>query len=124
ETKFALVGYSQGADVVGDTAALIANGRSTQVGPEKIVGVALFSDPSRSGNSTNQNLGGSEDLYASAPQGDIQRNKEILVTDKEVKGTGMAGQREMPFTGLEEKVISVCNPGDAARATPARDTPM
>src|SRR5699024_7358494 len=34
ETKFALVGYSQGADVVGDTAALIANGRSTQVGPE------------------------------------------------------------------------------------------
>jgi Cutinase len=45
-TRFALAGYSQGADGVGDVAADIGNGRGP-VGPEKIVAVGTFADPRR-----------------------------------------------------------------------------
>ena len=45
-----LAGYSQGADIAGDAATAIGNKR-TAVNPNRIVAVALFSDPQRADNS-------------------------------------------------------------------------
>lgn len=47
DSRFALIGYSQGADAAGDLAAAIGHNRGP-VGPERLAGVGLLSDPQRS----------------------------------------------------------------------------
>jgi hypothetical protein len=47
ETKFGIIGYSQGADAAGDLAAEIGTGRGV-VPPSRVAAVGLLSDPSRS----------------------------------------------------------------------------
>lgn len=86
DTRFLLTGYSQGAHVAGDVAALIG-AQQSPVRPEKILGVALLADP------------------AQAPQGEAT----LGVTGPAV---GFAGARPGGFGALGDRVISVCAPDD------------
>lgn len=92
-TKFALTGYSQGAAVAGDVATQIGNGEGP-VDADKVVAVALISDPNR--NPDTEKLVG-------AP----------------VEGAGLAGPRAKDFGKVGDRVVTFCAPGDLICATPA-----
>lgn len=98
-TRFIMVGYSQGAQVVGDTAAGVAAGRlAAPAEPER---------PSR--------------LYARPPKGVRGANYETVVpggTTIDPTFVGMAGARTASFNGLGGKILSECNGADMACATP------
>lgn len=85
-TRFLLTGYSQGAHVAGDTAALIGAGKSP-IAPDRILGVALLADP------------------AQAPQG----APTLGLTRP---ATGLAGARQEGFGALSDRVIAICAPSD------------
>lgn len=112
--KIMLTGYSQGASVAGDAAALIANGASSNTKSEDVMGVVLYADPGRSGNSQYTGTQGST-AYIPLPKGArYQRNGEYVSEGHEKDTVGWTGQRSLPFTGMEGRVISLCSPKDLA----------
>lgn len=118
-TRFILIGYSQGAHLVGDAAAEVAAGRVRGVGADDIAAVLLFADPARAplGDPAPQQP---SRLYAEPPAGVRGRNGETVQTGGTMLNPafeGLAGTRTTPFTGLEGKVLSLCNGADMACAT-------
>ena len=114
DSKIMLTGFSQGASVAGDAAALIANGASSNTKSDDIMGVVLFADPGRSGNSQYTGTKGAT-AYIPLPKGArYQRNGEYVTEGHEEDTVGLTGQRSLPFTGLEGRVISLCSPYDLA----------
>lgn len=114
-TKFFLVGYSQGASVIGNAAAEVAAGRVSHVKPEQIGGVVLVADPGRS-PIIDKPTKGQADL-AAKNGGVFAANGEIIVggsTGVLPGRVGMTGARPTPFTGLEGTVISICDSNDMA----------
>ncbi|WP_024793353.1 cutinase family protein [Tomitella biformata] len=93
-SKFAIIGYSQGADVAGDLAARIGHGQGA-VGADRVVGVGLLSDPRRS----------EYDHLVGPP----------------VPGNGGGGPRLEGFGALTEKIRTFCAPGDLYCAAPQED---
>ncbi|MFE5286001.1 cutinase family protein [Nocardia sp. NPDC056611] len=93
-TRIALVGYSQGADAAGDLAAEIGTGHGP-VPPNRLVGVGLLSDPSRS----------PDDTQVGQPVG----------------GTGAAGPRPGGFGAVSDRVRTICAVGDLYCATDDHD---
>lgn len=93
-TRFALIGYSQGADAAGDLAAEIGTGLGV-VPPDRVVAVGLISDPRRS--PTDALIG---------PQ---------------VPGTGAGGARAGGFGWLSPKVRTFCAAGDLYCSVPNDD---
>ncbi|MCU1639964.1 MAG: cutinase protein [Nocardia sp.] len=84
-TRIALLGYSQGADAAGDLASEIATGQGV-VAPDRIAGVGLISDPSRSPS----------DIQVGPPVG----------------GTGAKGPRVGGFGYVSDRVRTICAQGD------------
>ncbi|PAT03739.1 hypothetical protein CKJ85_07130 [Corynebacterium sp. NML 150383] len=119
QTRFIMVGYSQGAHLIGDAAARAAHGQVRGVGPEQIAGVVLFADPGRTSVDRQRALPPAK-LYAPAPKGVLARGGELIngggsgVIPERV---GLAGERALSFVGLEGKVLSLCNPADMACST-------
>lgn len=93
-SQFAIIGYSQGADAAGDLAARIGHGQAS-VGPERVSGVGLVSDPRRS----------EHDHLVGPP----------------VPGNGAGGPRLEGFGALTEKIRTFCTPGDLYCAAPQQD---
>ncbi|MBO0856455.1 MAG: cutinase family protein [Nocardia sp.] len=93
-TRYAIVGYSQGADAAGDLAAEIGTGLSP-VRPESIAGVGLISDPSRSPS-------------------DIQ-------VGPRVGGAGAGGPRAGGFGFVSDRVRTICAPTDLYCSTEDSD---
>ncbi|MFJ9365267.1 cutinase family protein [Nocardia sp. NPDC101769] len=93
-TRFALIGYSQGADAAGDLAAEIGAGLGV-VPPDRVAAVGLISDPRRS--PTDALIG---------PQ---------------VPGTGAGGPRAGGFGWLSPKVRTFCAEGDLYCSVPNDD---
>ncbi|WP_458682695.1 cutinase family protein [Prescottella equi] len=94
-TTFALIGYSQGADVAGDVAESISQGRGP-ISASKLRGVVLIADPRRG-------TPGETTVGPNPP------------------GNGIAGPRKEGFKGIE--VATICDPApDLYCATPADDT--
>lgn len=85
-TKFAIVGYSQGAAVAGDLAAQIGAGRGP-VGADKVIAVELLADPSYDPDAAR--------VIGPAPT-----------------GRGVSGVRPGGFGPLREHTVTVCAPGD------------
>lgn len=79
-------GYSQGADIAGDEASAIGNGRSP-IKPDKIMAVGLLADP-------GQGVDG-----------------ETIVGPK-ITGRGISGSRPGGMGKLSGRVATICNPGD------------
>lgn len=119
-TRFVLIGYSQGAHLIGDAAAEAAAGRVPGVGPDDIAAVVLFADPARAPLGESPQPALPSRLYAPPPQGLRGRNLETVQpagTVIEPTRVGMAGTRRAGFNGLEGKVLSLCNGADMACAT-------
>lgn len=93
-TRFALVGYSQGADAAGDLAAEIGTGLGV-VPPHRLVAVGLLSDPRRS-------------------------ETDILVGPS-VVGNGAGGSRVGGFGFVSADVRTICAAGDLYCSTPKDD---
>ncbi|WP_425415083.1 cutinase family protein [Rhodococcus phenolicus] len=93
-TRFALVGYSQGADAAGDLAAEIGTGLGV-VPPQRLAAVGLLSDPRRS-------------------------ETDILVGPP-VAGSGAAGARIGGFGFVSADVRTICAVGDLYCSTPKDD---
>ena len=113
-TKFVITGYSQGASVAGNVATAVANDFVKGVTSDKIVGVVLFADPSRSGNSQYDSWESTTTLYNQVPPGKMQKNLEIVAPDAEDNAVGWAGPRNLPMKGLYGKVLSLCDANDIA----------
>lgn len=109
-----LSGYSQGASVAGDIAAAISNGAVENTTSDNIFGVFLMADPGRSGNSKYNGPAKDNKTWFNLPEGlKYQRNGE-LSTPTQDGYVGWTGQRSLPFTGLEGRVISLCSNEDLA----------
>ncbi|MFI6867041.1 cutinase family protein [Nocardia sp. NPDC050406] len=93
-TRFALIGYSQGADVAGDLAAEIGTGLGV-VPPDRVAAVGLLSDPRRSVT----------DMLVGPP----------------VPGAGAGGARVGGFGWLTPKVRTFCADGDLYCSVPSDD---
>lgn len=93
-TRFALLGYSQGADAAGDVAAEIGTGLGV-VPPNRVALVGLVADPRRS--PTDQLIG------------------------PPVAGAGAGGPRVGGFGWLSPISYTFCAPGDLYCATPDGD---
>ena len=84
-TRFAIIGYSQGADAAGDLASEIGTGRST-IRPDKVAAVGLLSDP--------------------------QRSPTDALIGPMVPGGGAAGPRAGGFGWISDRTVTFCAPGD------------
>jgi hypothetical protein len=93
-TRFALLGYSQGADAAGDLAAEIGTGAGV-VSPSRVDAVGLLADPRRS----------PADILIGPP----------------VPGAGAEGPRIGGFGLLTPKVRTFCAVGDLYCSTPTDD---
>lgn len=93
-TRFAIVGYSQGAHAAGDLAADIGTGLSV-VPPSRIAAVGLISDPRRAPS----------DPLVGPPVG----------------GAGAAGPRVGGFGFVSDRVRTVCAPNDLYCSTDNQD---
>lgn len=95
-TKFGLMGYSQGADAAGDLNWLIGHDRGP-VPAEKIVGVGLVADPRQSSDGGATHVGPAVD------------------------GVGIAGPRPGGFGKTADVTWSYCAPNDLYCATNAEE---
>ncbi|GAA5094215.1 cutinase family protein [Nocardia iowensis] len=93
-TRFALLGYSQGADAAGDLAAEIGTGLGA-VSPNRVALVGLISDPRRSPTDT--------------------------LIGPPVTGAGAGGPRLGGFGWLSPQTYTFCAAGDLYCATPDGD---
>ncbi|MFJ4654194.1 cutinase family protein [Nocardia sp. NPDC088792] len=93
-TRFALIGYSQGADAAGDLAAEIGTGAGV-VPPDRVAAVGLLSDPRRS----------PADVLVGPP----------------VPGGGVNGARPGGFGWLSPRVRTFCATGDLYCSVPDDD---
>ncbi|TJZ80010.1 cutinase family protein [Rhodococcus oryzae] len=93
-TRFGIIGYSQGADAAGDLAAEIGTGTST-IRPEKVAAVGLLSDPRRA-------------------------DSDVLIGPA-VPGIGSGGPRIGGFGWLSDRTVTFCAPGDLYCATERTD---
>ena len=119
-TRFILIGYSQGAHLIGDAAAEAAAGRVRGVGADEIAAVLLFADPARAPVREPAEPARTSRLYAPAPKGVRGANFETVQTGGTAlvpTRVGLAGTRSASFNGLDGKVLSLCNGADMACAT-------
>lgn len=119
-TRLALVGYSQGADVVDQTAALIGGGESS-LRPESVGLVAVFGSPRRrAGLPTIPGGSGVPDgaVDASASTGGVAGLPQV--TAKAPSGAGLlpAGDHITDYGRLTGRVANFCARGDLVCDTP------
>ena len=120
-TKFVLVGYSQGASVAGDVARDISAGKVSGVSPDDVTNVLLIADPGRSSNSAYESYTGTPSkLYGPIPPGVMGKNFEIISpgSDARADRIGWTGERPGRFEGMYGKVLSLCAEDDLACSAP------
>ncbi|WP_160096006.1 cutinase family protein, partial [Rhodococcus sp. T7] len=120
-TVFSGAGYSQGAHVMSMFAKKVGAGEGV-ISAEKLVGVALFGDPTRSPGASlfpgsagqtspkpAPGTGGAEVAKVSAPTGSAP----------EGGGIGPTGDTAVAYGSLTGRVASICEPGDLSCDAPA-----
>lgn len=116
-TRFLLVGFSQGANIIGDAAALASSGAIPGVSADSIAAVTLIADPARSPLRPPAEPAAPSRLYGPEPAGLLAANHEIVNSGGNAlpaDHVGMAGARPGSFAALRGKVLSLCNPADVA----------
>lgn len=120
-TKFMLLGYSQGSSVAGDLARDISAGKVAGVTPDDVSNVLLIADPGRSSTSAYDSYTGDKSvLWGPIPPGKMGKNFEILAPGEEINDSrvGWTGERQGRFKGMYGKVLSLCEPDDLACSAP------
>lgn len=114
DTKFSIVGYSEGADVVRRVAEGIGNDDPADgfdvVNPDDVLGVVMFADAGRAAG--DGPFIGAEDPFAN-PDGFDQRYQDGR-TPVSGKGVTTGGD----FGALNGKIASFCSEGDLTCAAP------
>lgn len=85
-TKFTMIGYSQGADAAGDVASDIGNGKGP-IDPGRVLAVGLLADPGAG-------------------------TKGSATVGPRTSGQGIADPRPQGMGALSGRVASICDPGD------------
>lgn len=114
-TKVFLAGHSQGAQVVSTVAREIGAGTSN-IAPEMIAGVALFSDPTRQAGSAVMQGGGAQPAPAPGTSGQALTDVgSFAATDQgelDGGGLGVDATGGKDFGALADRTASWCVPGD------------
>ncbi|MHD0303849.1 cutinase family protein [Rhodococcus erythropolis] len=112
-TKFSIVGYSEGADVVRRVAMDIGSESSTSgINPDNVVGVVIFADAGRLAGEGP--FPGAENPYAN-PNGFNQQYQNGKNT---ASGSGALPGTSGDFGALNGKIASFCSDGDLTCAAP------
>lgn len=114
-SKIGVIGYSQGASVAGDIAALLANGAVEGFTKDDFFGAILLADPGRSGKSEKY-TGPQNKTTAYIPlpkNATYERNGEYSTITKP-NTVGWTGQRSLGFKDFSGRVISICHDNDVA----------
>ncbi|WP_280468819.1 cutinase family protein [Nocardia cyriacigeorgica] len=118
DTKFSIVGYSEGADVVRRVAMEVGHQEPGQDGeygivdPENVLGVVILADPGRSKG--DGPFPGSEDPFNN-PDGFDQ---DYQNGQKPVPGQGALPGTSGDFGALNGKIASFCSDGDLTCSAP------
>ncbi|MEV5832830.1 cutinase family protein [Nocardia sp. NPDC052112] len=97
DTRVVLAGYGQGAEVTGDLATTIGNGKGP-IPASRVVAVALVSDP--------------------------RRDRVTTQLGTPVSGQGVTGPRPQSFGELTDQVRTLCFEGDSYCSTTAESSPV
>lgn len=120
-SKFVLIGYSQGASVAGDVARDISAGKVAGVSADDVTNVLLIADPGRASNSAYESYTGKPStLYGPIPPGVMGKNFEIISPGSDARSDriGWTGERPGRFDGMYGKVLSLCAEDDLACSAP------
>ncbi|MET7770360.1 cutinase family protein [Nocardia sp. NPDC005366] len=118
DTKFSIVGYSEGADVVRRVAMKIGHQEADSTGaygivdPADVLGVVILADSGRSAG--DGPFPGAKDPYAN-PDGFDQKYQNGA---KPVSGQGALPGNSGDFGALNGKIASFCSEGDLTCAAP------
>lgn len=114
DSKFAVGGFSQGADVAGDVMEAIAYDKAQGVDADKMIAGLIYADPKRAPSTKNYNNTKSEQNLGKIIR---EENSEQLISEHNVPGGGIMGvQRDMGDMG--ENIFTFCLDGDAVCALP------
>lgn len=118
-TKLALVGYSQGAQVVSMLAKQIGAGQSP-IKPEQVAAVALFADPTRRSGAAVFQSGSSEPGPVPGTSGAAVKSIGAVEAPKaEGGGIGPTADISDSFGSLAPRTASFCVPGDLSCDAPS-----
>lgn len=106
-TDFILVGFSQGAVILGDVASQIGNGRGV-VSADRIRGVALVADGRR-----EPGVGQVPGNPVAGVGAEITLHSLNLLVQPIVPGATMRGPRDGGFGELDDRVFDICAPDDS-----------
>lgn len=122
-SKAAVVGFSQGAQVVREVLAAIANG-DTSVDPDFIAAAAMFSDPGRAAGTgffPGKPAGTTAPDPVPGTGGDAVTSLHTIAVEP-APGEGIAPIDKSDFGPLTGRVMSLCIAGDLACSAP--DAPI
>ncbi|MFE9785181.1 cutinase family protein [Nocardia salmonicida] len=118
-TALAAVGYSQGAQVVSSFAQAVGAGEGP-VAPERVAGVALFSDPQRAPGSPVIPGRPGQLTPDPAPGTSGAAVSQVALTAAPASGGGIAITSGVDFGALTGRVADICVDGDLSCAAPDR----
>lgn len=116
-TSYVLMGFSQGAVIVGDIASDIGNGRGPipEQDADLVLGVGLIADGRRESGKQND--------VAPSPDG-VGAEITLAPFGSLVPGIEMTGPRPGGFGTLEERTYSICAAGDLICDAPRVTNPL
>ncbi|WP_308192008.1 cutinase family protein [Gordonia zhenghanii] len=116
-TKYVLMGFSQGAVIVGDIASDIGNGRGPlpEQDQDLVLGVGLIADGRRQSGQQND--------VGPSPKG-VGAEVSLGGVGSLIPGTTMTGARSGGFGSLQERTYSICAKGDLICEAPTVTSPL
>jgi hypothetical protein len=111
-TNYVLMGFSQGAVIVGDIAARIGNGQGP-IAADQVLGVTLIADGRREAD---------QGVPVGAPVTGV--GAEVALGGLRFMGITMTGARPDGFGVLNDKVRTICAPGDLICDSPPHATSL
>ncbi|WP_431969567.1 cutinase family protein [Nocardia sp. bgisy134] len=119
DTALAVVGYSQGAQVVSEFARAVGAGEGP-VTPERVAGIALYSDPDRAPGSPVIPGRPGQLSPDPAPGTSGAAVSGVAITTAPASGGGIATSSGVEYGALTGRVTDVCVEGDLSCAAPER----
>lgn len=118
-TALAVVGYSQGAQVVSEFARAVGAGEGP-VAPERVAGIALYSDPDRAPGSPVIPGRPGQLTPDPAPGTTGAAVSGVAITTAPASGGGIATGEGVDYGALTGRVADICVEGDLSCAAPDR----
>ncbi|MFF0531127.1 cutinase family protein [Nocardia amikacinitolerans] len=118
-TALAVVGFSQGAQVVSEFARAVGAGEGP-VPPERVAGIALYSDPDRAPGSPVIPGRPGQFTPDPAPGTSGAAVSTVAITTVPASGGGIATSSGVEYGALTGRVADVCIEGDLSCAAPER----